>query len=108
MTYLVLSLVFLAVAVIVLAVSMAIVSAPDRTALVRRWWPAVLLSGLAMFVLTAVFDNLMIVAGVMTYSRSAVSGVRLGPMPVEDLAYPFAALLLLPALWLLFRPRDAR
>ena len=108
MTYLLLSLAFLAVAVVVLTIAASSTSAPDRTALLRHWWPGVLSTGLVVFVLTAIFDNLMIAVGVMTYSRSDISGVRLGLMPVEDFAYPLAALLLLPALWLLFRARGAR
>jgi lycopene cyclase domain-containing protein len=55
--------------------------------------------------LTAVFDNVMIHFGLMTYSRDAISGALVGAAPVEDFAYPLAALMLLPALWLLFDRR---
>ena len=105
MTYLLISVVFLAVAAAVLAI--ALVRRPDRAALVRRWWPAVLITGVALAVLTAVFDNLMIGAGLMTYAGHTTAGVRLGLVPIEDFAYPLAGLLLLPALWLLLgRRRD--
>ena len=60
-----------------------------------------------LLVLTIVFDNAMIAAGLMTYSEQAVSGARIGLVPVEDLAYPLAGLLLLPGLWILFRRRPA-
>jgi hypothetical protein len=41
----------------------------------------------------------------MTYASAAISGVHLGLVPIEDLAYPVAGLLLLPGLWLLLRRR---
>ncbi|WP_314146359.1 lycopene cyclase domain-containing protein [uncultured Leifsonia sp.] len=105
MTYLLISVVFLAVAAVVLAVALA--RRPDRAALLRRWWPAALITGVALAVLTAVFDNLMIGAGLMWYTDANTSGVRLGLVPIEDFAYPLAGLLLLPALWLLLgRRRD--
>lgn len=107
MTYLWLSLVFLVVAAAVLAV--ALVRAPDRRPLLRRWALPVLAAGVLIGVLTAVFDNLMIGAGLMTYGDAHLTGLRLGLVPVEDFAYPIAGLLLLPAVWLLLRrpPRRA-
>lgn len=58
--------------------------------------------GLAFAVLAAltiVFDNLMIAAGFFDYGAGSITGLRIGLVPVEDLAYPLAGLLLLPALW---------
>jgi hypothetical protein len=43
----------------------------------------------------------------MTYDDARISGARLGLVPLEDFAYPIAALLLLPALWLLTRRRES-
>lgn len=103
MTYALLSLLFLAVAAAVLVVGLAV--APDRALLVRRWWLPALLAAVVVLVLTAVFDNLMIGAGFMTYADTHISGARLGLVPVEDFSYPLAALLLLPAIWLLARRR---
>jgi lycopene cyclase domain-containing protein len=106
MTYPLLSLGFLAVAAAVLAAGLA--AAPDRSGLIRRWWaPAVMALGVVL-VLTAVFDNLMIAAGIMTYAGPRISGMRLGLVPLEDFSYPVAALLLLPGLWLLLRRRGRR
>jgi len=51
--------------------------------------------------LTAVFDNLMIAAGLFTYAPDMISGAMVGLAPLEDFAYPVAAVLLLPALWIL-------
>ena len=106
MTYLLLSIVFLAVAAAVLVVALAL--APDRARIVRRWWAPLLIAAIAVLVLTAVFDNLMIGAGLMTYTDANISGARLGLVPLEDFTYPLAALLLLPALWLLTRRRGSR
>ena len=59
----------------------------------------------AVAVMTAVFDNVMIAAGLVAYDDSRLSGLRLGLAPVEDFAYPLAGVLLLPALWHLLTPR---
>ncbi len=58
-----------------------------------------------VLVLTAVFDNLMIAAGLFTYSPDHTSGVSVGLAPLEDFAYPVAAVLLLPSLWILLGKR---
>lgn len=105
MTYLLLSLVFLAVAAAALIVAVAL--AADRARLVRRWWAPLLIAAVVVLALTAVFDNLMIGAGLMTYTDANISGARLGLVPLEDFTYPLAALLLLPALWLLTRRRGS-
>jgi lycopene cyclase domain-containing protein len=61
----------------------------------------------ALIVLTAVFDNLMIVAGLFAYTDERTSGLRIGLAPLEDFAYPIAVAILLPALWgFLGRRRD--
>lgn len=99
MTYLLIDLVFVAIAAVTLAVALA--THPRRSALVRRWWLPGTVTGVALLALTAVFDNLMIAAGLMTYSPTETLGLRVGLVPVEDFAYPLAGVLLLPALWLL-------
>jgi lycopene cyclase domain-containing protein len=103
MTYPVLAVAFLALAAAVLTVALAV--SPDRAALMRRWWRPLALAAVVVLALTAVFDNVMIAIGVMTYSGAHISGARVGLAPLEDFAYPLAALLLLPALWLLTRRR---
>jgi lycopene cyclase domain-containing protein len=94
---------FLAAAVVILLA--AIIRAADRRQLLLRWGAPVAIAAGVLFVLTIVFDNLMIAAGLMRYARPAVSGPTIGLMPALDLAYPLAAVILLPALWLLFRHR---
>ncbi|MET4637835.1 lycopene cyclase domain-containing protein [Mycetocola sp. 2940] len=99
MTYVTLSLVFLAVAAAVLAV--ALLTASDRRRLVARWWLPAVATAIALAVLTAVFDNVMIATGLMVYEPAHLVGILIGGAPIEDFAYPFAGLLLLPAVWLL-------
>ena len=102
MTYSVLNLVFLAGAAGVLATA-AVLRGPHR---IR---PLLLPAGIALvvlLVLTAVFDNVMIGLGIMQYSGDAISGLRIGLAPLEDFAYPLAAVILLPAVWLLLDRED--
>ncbi|GAA1123169.1 lycopene cyclase domain-containing protein [Arthrobacter flavus] len=67
-------------------------------------WRAVGLSAVILLILTAVFDNLMIQLGFFGYNPEWISGVFVGVAPLEDFAYPLAAVVLLPALWTLFTP----
>lgn len=62
------------------------------------WRPALAGAGALLF-LTAVFDSVMIAAGLFGYRPQALSGVYVGLAPIEDFAYPLAAAVLLPALW---------
>ena len=61
-----------------------------------------------LVLLTAVFDNLMIAAGLFTYPESLISGVRIGLAPIEDFAYPLCAAFLVPAVFTLLTPRPRR
>ena len=47
-------------------------------------------------VLTAVFDNVMIAAGLFTYPAEHLSGLRIGLAPLEDFSYPLCAAFLVP------------
>ena len=100
MTYWALNAAFLVPAAAVLA-----------TAVRRRRMRGAALAATAaiLLVLTAVFDNLMIAAGLFGYNPDRISGAFLGAAPLEDFAYSIAAVLLLPALWALIGgPRPAR
>ena len=68
----------------------------------RRILLSVLSSLVVMVALTAVFDNVMIASGLFDYAGHTLNGIRVGLAPIEDFAYPTAAALLLPGLWLLF------
>lgn len=105
MTYLVLCAFFLPAAALVLLVGLRR-SGRART-LVRSWWLPALLTAVLLGVLTAVFDNLMVAAGLFEYDWDGLTGLRVGRIPVEDFAYPLGALLLLPGIWLLLEPRSS-
>ena len=100
MTYLALSTAFLAVAALG-GVGAALIARrrPDAAALG--------LTALALLLLTAVFDTVMIAAGLFHYAPGPLAGVHIGLAPIEDFAYPVAGVLL-PALWTALRSRRAR
>ena len=52
-----------------------------------------------MLIITALFDNLIILAGIVEYDTSKIYGVYVGVAPVEDFAYTVVAVLLVPAIW---------
>jgi lycopene cyclase domain-containing protein len=106
MTYVSLSLVFLAAATAAIAVALA--RARDRRNLVERWWLPAVCTAVALMVLTAVFDNVMIATGLMVYEPGHLAGILIGAAPIEDFAYPVAGLLLLPAVWLLLGRHPAK
>lgn len=54
---------------------------------------------LPMLVLTAVFDNLIILAGIVDYDTTKLMGIYVGVVPIEDFAYTVVAVLLVPAIW---------
>ncbi|PFG32759.1 lycopene cyclase domain-containing protein [Sanguibacter antarcticus] len=64
-----------------------------------RWWARSLVVFLVLAVFTVVFDSIMIWADLFRFDDEHMSGLRIGLAPVEDLAWPLAAALLLPALW---------
>jgi len=57
---------------------------------------------LHMLPLTIIFDILCIAAGIFGYNPEMISGLKLGPMPVEDLFYTVVAILIVPAFWKLY------
>jgi lycopene cyclase domain-containing protein len=96
MTYLLISLPFIAVALIVFGVGT--LHARRRRSLgsyLASW--AVATASLVL--LTVIFDNVMMAAGFFDYGVEHISGVRLGLIPVEDLLYPVAGALLLAGCW---------
>ncbi|WP_426734749.1 lycopene cyclase domain-containing protein [Glutamicibacter sp. 2E12] len=61
-----------------------------------------------MLVLTAIFDNLMIYAGLFGYGSGTLSGLHLGLAPIEDFFYAACAVFLVPGLWWLLGARSHR
>ncbi len=94
MTYPLMVLPFLAVTVIVTAIS-------ARRPRFRERMLASTVTAVALLVLTAVFDNIMIAAGLFTYPSEHLSGLRVGAAPIEDFSYPLCAAFLLPAVYTL-------
>lgn len=99
MTYLLVNSVFLAVVAVVAAVAVW------RRGRNRRTVASVVITVVIVFALTAVFDTVMIAAGLFTYESALISGVFVGLAPIEDFAYPLAAAVLLPSLWALLGAR---
>lgn len=80
--------------VITVTVTLASLRRPRRRErLIASAWTAAVL-----FVLTAIFDNIMIAADLFTYPEEHISGIRVGLAPVEDFAYPLCVAFLLPAI----------
>lgn len=98
MTYALLSLPFLAVTAIVTAWS------GIRPGLGGRL-RAGAIAAVGLLLLTAVFDNLMIAAGLFAYPPEHLLGIYLWRAPIEDFAYPLCAAFLVPAVCALLRPR---
>lgn len=67
-----------------------------------------IVAGVALLVMTVVFNNVIVTLGIVAYDPARISGVRIGAFPVEDLAYAIAAAVLLPALWVLLDRRGGR
>ncbi len=105
MTYWALNAVFLFPAAAVLVI--ALLRRSTTTAGGRKGVLAALaVTGVVLLLLTAVFDNVMIAAGLFWYNPDRISGAFIGSAPLEDFAYTVAAVLLLPALWMLLGKRN--
>ena len=98
MTYALIVLPFVLVTLVVTLVS-------ARRPRMRARMTASAVAAAVLVVLTAVFDNVMLAAGIDDYSRLHASGLSIGRAPVEDFSYPLAAAVLLPAVWELTRRR---
>lgn len=52
-----------------------------------------------MFILTAIFDSLIIALSIVDYDSSKILGINILNAPIEDFAYTIAAVILVPSLW---------
>lgn len=96
----------LAALVVAGSLAVAVVASAVR-GLGARWWATVGLTAAVLVVLTVVFDSLMIAADLFRYGDDALLGATVWLTPVEDLAWPVVAALLLPSLWALAAPKEA-
>ena len=88
MTYLLLNIAVGALVFTVLGVKRAV---PKSPAIV--WTLIILLAA------TAVFDSLIIWAGIVEYDESLILGLRIGAAPVEDFFYAILAAVMVPSIW---------
>lgn len=65
----------------------------------RTRWGAYPVALIPMLILTAIFDNLIILAGIVDYDSSKISGIMIGVAPIEDFFYTLAAVLIVPSVW---------
>lgn len=65
----------------------------------RSFWISRGITFAVLLVFSAVFDNVIILMGLVAYDTSKLSGIFIGVAPIEDFAYTLAAVALLPALW---------
>lgn len=93
--YLILNLVV--IGCLILAVSLWPMSVPRR----KVW-----IIGIVLLVLTAVFDSLIIAAGIVNYDPTKIIGVYLGKAPIEDFAYTLAAVIIVPYTWKRYGRKD--
>ena len=106
MTYATLALVAVALAATVTLTALTVESRRGRPAadlLVPTAWTA-----LVLVVLTVVADSLMVRADLYRYAADELLGLHVWLAPVEDLAWPLAAALLLPSLRTLLDPEVTR
>ena len=59
-----------------------------------------------LFVLTAVFDSLIIHFGIVAYDTSKILGIYIGKAPIEDFAYPLSGVILIPYIWNSYAKKD--
>lgn len=52
-----------------------------------------------LFILTLIFDNLIIMADIVAYAPDRISGWYVYKAPIEDFAYIVGAVMLVPLLW---------
>lgn len=106
MTYLWLALIFIGGAALA---GLLLARHKASKASIRSHWGNVALVFLALAVLTAVFDSIMIGLELFTFDPAHILGLRVGLAPIEDFSYPLVCALLLPALWIaLLRTRKRR
>lgn len=92
MTYVLMSIPFLVFALVAFVLKRA-----NGT---RKITTVTLLTTLILFVLTIIFDNIMVWADFFGYGDTQHLGIWIGLIPIEDLFYPLFSALLIPAIWL--------
>lgn len=107
MTYSVLNSVFLGLAVWFVVIALVVSSRRGVKVTQPVWWTAAL-TLVIMMITTAIFDNVIIGVGLVAYDPSTLLGAYIGLAPLEDFSYTLAAVMILPALWILLGTRKKR
>lgn len=107
MTYSVLNSVFLGLAVWFVVIAIVVSSRRGMKFTQPVWWTAAL-TLVIMMITTAIFDNVIIGVGLVAYDPSTLLGAYIGLAPLEDFSYTLAAVMVLPALWILLGTRKKR
>lgn len=107
MTYSVLNSVFLGLAVLFVVIAIVVSSRRGVKVTQPVWWTAGI-TLVIMMITTAIFDNVIIGVGLVAYDPSTLLGAYIGLAPLEDFSYTLAAVMILPALWILLGTRKKR
>ena len=86
-TYIILNLIFIIVVCAALGVT------PKRPS------KALLVTFITLFILTAVFDNLIIGMQIVDYNPAKILGISIGSAPIEDFMYAVLAVVLVTTVW---------
>lgn len=87
-TYIILNAVFLALVIIPLLVLKRF-----------RWNTSMTVTVAVILITTAVFDSLLISAGMFYYEPSKILGIHVGQAPIEDFFYAVLAVIVVPTVW---------
>ena len=95
-TYLLVNILFMAVVLLLL-----------RAKLRRptKQWLVVLI---ILFVMTAVFDSIIVGLSIVSYDPSKILGIFVGFAPIEDFFYALFACLVVPLVWNGVKPKDKK
>ena len=96
---------YLAIVAPFVLVTAVVVAATARLPGFGRRMTASGVAAAVLVALTALFDNLMIAAGLFTYPEDRISGLRIGLAPIEDFSYAVCAAFLVPAVFTLLHAR---
>lgn len=64
-----------------------------------KWNRAVTVTAVILLLITIVFDSLIIIAGIVAYESSNISGIMIWAAPIEDLIYAFMIAVIIPCVW---------
>ena len=87
-TYLIVNLIFIAVAAVVFFLFKGAIS-----------YTRILIVMAGLLILTAIFDSILIHFNLFGYASNRILGVHLWLAPIEDFAYPIVAAIVVSLLW---------